>query len=105
MPHFKLEDVKSLNDPITFSVGEKTYTVVKCTDELQEELAKATKELEGKPNAMNIRQLAIFTNADEAEFEGLDVLQSNCLLGFITQAISDSNEKGKEAAKKASRSR
>lgn len=91
--HLDLDQVLTLQEPITFKVGGKNYKINGVTDEMLaavDAMAEKLKADESKgPCEMLATQIGIFTGKPASEFKKLDLFALRKIVQHITANIND----------------
>lgn len=91
--HLDLDQALSLQDPITFKVGGKTYKVNGVTDEMLAAVDTMAEEMKADsakgPCEMLANQIAIFTGESASKFKKLDLFSLRKIIQHITANLND----------------
>lgn len=100
--HFNPNSEPSLRDTLSFSTGEKDYSVVHLTDETMARISELSEDASLTPGESLSHQLAAFTGAEPSEFSHLDFRIKAAIISWITEQVTDplGNRKQRRDAKK-----
>lgn len=91
--HLDLDQVMSLQEPITFKANGKTYRVNAVTDEMFEAVDALSEKTKGDqaigPCASLAGQIGIFTGKPASEFKKLDIFALRKIIKHITDNLND----------------